>query len=225
MASNLMRRSGLSACLIAELLQWTPDSIYQIGIGLNCEEIVVFKDAWPNAFLFGCEPHPKIYEGLGKKYYGTLYPFGISDHDGSATMYYRGNHKDGSTLNKPDNMRGVNECTIKLRTLDSLFEDGPPTNKTLLWLDCEGSELAALRGATEFIKRVEMVNVEMTARPISKQWCSSNEVHDWLIDHGFKRQWVHTSRLSAGQCDGIYVRPYLFRPEYCCCPCQMESGR
>ena len=88
--------------------------------------------------------------------------------------------------------------------------------QVILWLDCEGSELRALRGAEQLLKTVKMVNVEMTPNPPSIHWPSPNEVHDLLRYRGFYRQCLHT--MKGGQYDAIYVKPKIFQAKYCCCP-------
>lgn len=221
MVSKFVRRSGISVCLIADLLEWVPDWVFQVGVGCNPEETAVFKDAWPECNLVGYEAHPEVYKAAKGHYPGTLHQLGISDHAGAATIWTPPRHKDGSSIHQPDAME-ARPYPIQLDTLDRLYPNGPDPGEVLLWLDCEGSELAAMFGGAQFMQRVSVINVEVTAKPISKQWCSSNDVHDHLISLGFKRQWVHTQRTSAGQCDAIYVRPHLFRPEFCCCPCMIE---
>lgn len=224
MASKLLRRSGLSVGLIAELLEFVPDAIYQVGVGQYCEEIDVFKEIWPHALLFGCEPHPQIYKSIQERYWGVLFNVAIGAAEGETVLYGKKVHKDGTTVHRPDNPEDFTTWKAQVTTLDAKFPSGPPSLNTLLWLDCEGSELAVLEGAPSFLNRVAMINVELTAKPISRAWCDHRVVHEHLLKLGFKRQWTHTNRLNAGQYDGIYVRPRLFRPCYCCCPCQSQES-
>lgn len=223
MASKFVRRSGISVCLIAELLQWVPDTIYQVGIGCNPEETAVFLDAWPDVEIIGFEAHPEVYRTVKATYPGIIANLALGAHEGKVPIWSPPRHKDGSTVFEPIDADRCAVTETQMSTLDKMFIAGPNTCKTLLWLDCEGSELNVLRGGNNFLKGVEVVNVELTAKPIATTWCDSNQVHDHLLEQGFKRQWVHTQRSSAGQCDAIYVRPHLFRPEFCCCPCQIKT--
>lgn len=223
MASKFMRRSGISVCLIAELLEWVPDLVIQVGIGTRPEETAVFKDAWPNHELIGFEAHPGVFNAVKGSYPGQLYNCAIGNRRGSVDLWTPPRHKDGSSIHKHEGMDNLTKCVTRISTLD--FEigwDRIEDKDVLLWLDCEGCELDVLEGAAKVLKRVSTVNVEMTAKPISSKWCDANQVHDFLIAAGFKRQWVHTQRTSAGQCDAIYVRHSIFNPAYCCCPCQVE---
>jgi len=217
MASKFLRRSGVAVCLISELIEFVPDAIIQVGIGSFHEEVPVMKQAWPHAKFTGFEANPNI---RIRDYPGTLIRKAISNRAGSVDLHFQPRHKDGSSLFPPKHAETSASITVPCVTLDSLDLQA---QQALLWLDCEGSELNVLRGAENFIERsVAVINVEMTSKPSCEGWCSPESVHDWLCSHGFYRQWVHTNRSSAGQCDVIYVRSYLFQPEYCCCPCQVN---
>jgi len=241
MASRLLRRSGISVGLVAEVLGWRPDWVIQVGVGLFHEEADalrekidddhkeehVLKSEWPDCRFVGFEPHPGTFRQVEDSYPGHLIQKAISDRHGTATFYMKKRHADGSSLHfhdllSEDERSKVSKFDVELVTLDSIFTNGYPSGKILLWLDCEGSELAALRGGESLLERVEVVNVEMASKPPSSGWCSPGEVHVHLAARGFWLQWIHTQRISAGQCDVIYVRSNLFRPEYCCVPHEVE---
>lgn len=230
--SYILRRSGIAVGLIMDLLEWTPDIMYQVGVGLNCQEVVdkggkqgVLPFAWPSLRFVGMEPHPRIVEGLGDNYPGDLHQTAIADFVGTSMLHSKKRHKDGSSLHTHDDKHEDEkyyDVEVPVTTLDTLFPGGPDGEHVLLWVDCEGSELAALRGGEAFLNGVEMVNVELTGKPPGAGWCDCWEVDEWLQEHGFMFQWVHTQRSSAGQRDGIYVRPHMFRPEFACCGCQVK---
>ena len=172
------------------------------------------------------EPHPHIAKGLHGNYPGPLHVYAIGNRKGQATLQCRPNHKDGASLypfhTKPD--ENLLSYTVECRALDDLFPDPSKYgDERLLWIDCEGSEMEVLKGGESFIETTDVVNIEMTTKPTGDGWGTPVEIHRWLKEHGFCRQWVHTQRSSAGQVDAIYVRPRLFKPEYCCCPCEIED--
>jgi len=185
------------------------------------------REAWPEVRFHGCEAHPDLVVGLKREYPGELHGFAISDEEhareGDVTLYNRRRHKDGSSLFPPRIVKlGEDEIhVVPVTTLDRLFDLTQPEvrdDRVLLWLDCEGSELAALRGGERFIESVDFVNVEMTSHPVGVGCCGVLETHCWLAAHGFKRQTAHTNRTGGGQCDAVYVRERLWRPEYCSDP-------
>jgi len=228
MASRLLRRSGVAVGLVAELLEWRADTMVEVGVGTKWEEIDVLRKEWDDLRIIAFEPHPKIYAGLGA-FPGTVYPYAVGDRTGEAVLHGKSRHKDGSSLYphvKRDDCE-YEEYEVQMTTLDIFFPNVEGLSvrrfgKLLLWLDCEGSELDVLKGGERFIEAVDVVNVELTGHPPGAGWCDPNDVHDWLGGHGFYRQWIHTQRVHEGQTDGIYVKPHLFKPQFCCCPCEVR---
>jgi len=218
--SRLLRRSGVAVAKVAGLLNWRPKVVFQVGIGVHYQEVDVMRDCWPNVKFVGCEAHPELIAGLEGKYPGTLFGCAIGNMVGEVLLNSRKKHKDGASLYKRRQSKdGDVQFTVPITTLDKMFPD--PTvhgEPILLWLDCEGSELAALQGGVDFLKSVDVINIEMTNNQPSPGWCGVLETHCFLAKNGFVRQTAHTNRTESGQCDAVYVREYLFRPEYCTCP-------
>jgi len=216
--SRLARRSGYAIAGILELLKWKPDIVYQVGVGCHHAEIEVMLEEWPDVKLIGCEPHPAIMRGLVKgDYPGELHEIAVSDTIGKKAFFSKDNHKDGSSLFPLE--KNTTEIVVDVSTLDALFLTESTGKNILLWLDCEGSELDALKGGERFLELVEVINIEMTSKVLGEGGCGLMETHRWLVDHGFKRQCDHTKRSSAGQCDAVYVRHHLWNGDYCTSPC------
>ena len=223
--SRQMRRSGVSITFIMDMIGWKPDIVFQVGVGQYYKEVEVMQEAWPEVNFIGCEAHPRIANRLDKDYPGEIYECAVGNKIGKSTLYIKEKHKDGSSLypHKVHQSNDVyNEVEVLCTTLDRLFPNPDKYGKDiLLWIDCEGNELNTLEGGKNFLKSVQVVNVEMTSLPPSDGWCKPTEVHKWLMDNGFYRLWIHTQRSAAGQCDAVYVRPELFKSEVCCCPCEV----
>lgn len=183
------------------------------GVGVSADEAVAFSAMWPNAEIIGFEPNPHTFEGLKPVFPGTLLCSAISDKPGTQSLFFRHSWKNGSTLHKPAEV-GYRECKVPVIRLDDVVN---PAKGSLLWLDCEGYELNALRGGEEFIKNIDAVNIEITGRPRSDGWCKPTDVHQWLKDHGFKQVYVHSIRTVRGQFDAIYVRNEFVKSDMCAC--------
>jgi len=227
----LLRRSGLAIVQFTEWLgsdgvDWNPQLVIQIGVGQYNEELPVMKEAWPDVEFIGFEPHPGIYRGMVQNYPGQLFPLALGAKVEAKTLYCKVRHKDGSSLFPHANKQvdeKYDEIEVTCSTLDTLFPNGfPGKERILLWLDCEGGELDVLRGGEDFVTRCKMINIEMTSKPPGIGWCKPTDTHRWLNEHGFLRIWHHTQRCAAGQVDAIYTTRDLFKPQYCCCPCQQE---
>ena len=223
---TLFRRSGLAVHKVCgEYMKWRPASVYQIGIGQYHEEVDVMREQWGNFKLFGCEPHPKLIKDLKENYGGELYEVAISDYEGEAVLYDKPRHKDGSSLLQHTSDPNDHTYKVSVTTIDKLWANGPEALPCLLWVDCEGSELAVLRGGEKFIDKVDVLNIEITSKEVWQCPSEGVEIHKWIKDHGFRRQWVHTARAHMGQVDVIYVRPHLFIPSICCCQCELMDEK
>lgn len=230
MASKILTRSGRAVTQYANLLGFNPSLVVMVGVGVHHEEVdfMLYGDRQIEGFgdfeLIGFEPNPNTYNAVVDKFPGKLYNAAVCEDYGIKQLFYKDRHKDGSSLFVPNNMEGVETCSVKAVSLDVTFGMGIRTKgvaehyRALLWLDCEGSELRALKGGEEFVcGQVDLINVEMTGRPRGVNWARPIEVHRWLKDRGFKQAWIHTTRSSIGQFDAIYVRDSLFREDLCCC--------
>lgn len=230
--SRILRRSGNAVCQFCEKIEWEPGIVVMVGVGNHHHEVDVMRETWnaDSFLLFGFEPNPSIYRNIRSTFPGMIYNRAVTNFNGKTDLFVKNKHKDGSSLYRPHKTEDVKKVTVKTTTLDEFDRnilsdiDGvEPLAQGLLWLDCEGSELPALEGAEDFIKRVSMVNVEITGIPWGKGWSPPIDIHRWLTRHGFLQAWVHTTRVNAGQFDAIYVSRELFRPEFCSCLNSLEG--
>ena len=225
MPSKLMRRSGIAAVHISKLIGFNPKTVVQAGVGLNHQEVDCIWEQWPDVEFFGFEPNPILFKKLRGKYPGYLSNFAVSNNSGTADLHFRRRHKDGSSLNGLD-FKADEETLVEpvqLITFDAFATLTIFKKPILLWLDVEGNELKALQGGTEFLKMVAVINVEMTGKPHTDEWCKPWEVHRLLVNAGFVLQYIHTFRSATGQYDAVYVRPEMFRLEYSNSPCRCSD--
>jgi FkbM family methyltransferase len=193
-----------------------------VGVGYNHHEVAVLKEEWPGVRFIGFEPHADVYRMAKEEgWYDELYQVAISDHAGEASLNIKKRHADGSSLK--DVIGDCKKQKVRVETLDGML-DGIVSVKgcALLWLDCEGNEDAVIRGAGRTMKLFDVVNVEITANPPGKGWCSPVAVHQLLIGVGYFAQWTHTDRVHEGQHDMLYARASLFDPRFCCFPQEIE---
>ena len=211
--SRIKRRSANAVIEYCKLIGWEPDAVIQAGVGAEATDAFAMAEAWPDAIFVGIDPLAS-YE-LRKKYPGDLYAAAaVSDeHQTHANLYVKPRHADGSTL-KPYDGREMPVKVVPARTLDSICAPRPFQNG-LLWLDCEGSELDALRGSCLTLNRVRAVNVETTGRPPGSGWASPLDIYCFLRDFGFFQAWQHTNRVKGGQCDLIFVHEEILDPSLC----------
>lgn len=224
--SRMLRRSGIAFVTMADFIDWHPDFIIQVGVGLHHEESKIFKIKWPNVHLIGFEANPDINKSIKETYPGKLFPFAVTDGSTETIdLFYKKAHKDGSSI-YPHKTDETQKVTVPTISLDNWAQENlkcEDYSNILLWLDCEGSELIALEGASHYLlDKVGAINIELTSKPTREGWCDPCEVHTFLNACGFLRQRVHSNRSSLGQADSIYVRHEFYKPEHSVCPCQTQ---
>lgn len=129
----------------------------------------------------------------------------LSDMSGEAKMIQGVGCLRGASLD-PIKFAGQEEnlVTVKTVTLDQLDEMYGPFEEAVLWIDIEGWELEAVKGASKLLQRnaIRLVNAEGMDRSQAK----NEELERNLIGHGFKA--VKDWNDSPSCRDRIYVRGY-----------------
>ena len=224
MPSKINRRSGNAVVEYLGYLNFVPKSVYLVGVGMHHEEVDVMREWWGDFELYGFEPSPSVYKAVKDTFPGIIWQYAISDYEGKSKLYTKRSWKDGSSLfEKKLQSDEYNEIEVTVKTLDIMRHIPEVAEPALLWLDCEGSELNALKGAKQFIQSVSVVNIEQTQHPRGDDWPTPYETHRWLIEHGFLQAWTHTHRTVIGQFDSIYLRREIFNPSWCSCLASTED--
>jgi FkbM family methyltransferase len=186
-----------------------PGTMLDVGVGNKSEYWVVHK-AYPHCVHIGLEPDPAMagqillgqvsYQGVpaAPGYPGLLLPYAAWS---SCRMLHR------QQMRVSPNPPGDKVPAV---TLDLLAKRIRMPSPVLLWMDCEGAELEALRGGTSLLARVYVVNVEVRPRAVCPDtaWCSQEEVHEFLNEAGFRLicEYGHMPREQGGHHDAIYSR-------------------
>jgi FkbM family methyltransferase len=126
---------------------------------------------WPGIKVVGFEPNPEA--GAWQKEHGwpkdqPLLNFALSDRVGKVQIWMPEGHLRSASID-PVRYAGVPDKTMKevqTTTLDRSDTLLGPFEECFLWLDIEGAELEALRGAERVLKesRACMISVELLPR-------------------------------------------------------------
>jgi FkbM family methyltransferase len=140
-----MNIQALNETYISRFIRGTPDAMYDIGVGMKTEwQTLAAK--FPAMRIYGCEPQPVQHAQLVKaKFPGPLAQVAIGEIEGTTTLHVPTHDLKCCSLFPVTYANKT--CEVKVWTLDRFDEQMGQPNRILLWIDIEGSELAAFRSA------------------------------------------------------------------------------
>ena len=173
--------------------------IFQVGLGDWAEGPALY-DCFPLAKFFAVEPLVRFHDQARERgFEGLVGSFAVWDEDGQSMKM--GDRRTKTSVFCQDfrsRSEGVVEVvSITLDTLQKIWY--VPVGRTLLWLDCEGAELHALRGASIFLRQVQYVVCELREKPEFLGWAAKRDIVEHLDTCGFDYA-DHVAR------DGFFVR-------------------
>lgn len=161
---------------------------------------LVINAVQPKIELKAFEPNSKIYKLLREnieRNYATieLHNFAIGNlHEVKDIYNYRDAH-DGMTTLYPTNwfssdFKKLEETQVE--TLDSIIQSsGMMSRSTLLQMDIEGGEYAALQGAREFLKNYSpIVMCEINPVLLAAAGCTSSKLFQYMTSFGYEIYWI-----------------------------------
>lgn len=126
--------------------------------------------------------------------------FNISNNCQSSSVLEMGTH-----LEEHPSVFYVNKINKKTLSIDSFFERNKIDNsKCNFWnFDIQGAELMALKGATESIKHVKAMYLEVNEKELYKKCGLITDIDNFLSKYNFKR--VLTNMTQHGWGDALYI--------------------
>jgi len=183
-----------------------PSAIYSIGAGNQLMSDWAFlAKQYPNAKLYGCEPHPATYKKIKPRFPGLLLPIALHHKSGKITLYLASSPGSSSVFHVPE-VTDAGSIEVDSWTLDMFDKRVGSSNNILLWMDIEGSELAALQGGHDLMKsgRVTCINLEVRSEPCTNGWPTDWNIHVFLSLWGYRR--VQKYNYQKTHYDVIYTK-------------------
>lgn len=156
------------------------------------------KQYWPASTIHAFEPVPHLYTQLVERTNQIAnifcYNMALSNNVGTANMYISSGRTDACssllqptqqlTEGRPDII--FNETiTVNTTTLDNWAQQQKISYIDFLWLDLQGAELKALRGATNLLATVTAIHTEINEVERYKGGVLYNDLKNFLKDYGF----------------------------------------
>jgi FkbM family methyltransferase len=208
-------------------------TIVEIG-ARDCAETLDFNTLFPQAYIYAFECNPDTLPLCRSRVKDNKRIFLIekavveSDTEGEVTFFQidkeatRTTWIDGnpgaSSLFKASGKYPIETyvqrpITVSCISLAHFVADYNINKIDLLWMDIQGAELLALRGAGDFIKNIGIIHLEVEFLDIYENQPLFNDVKAFLNKHGF--QAVDFTSFNTYSADCIFVNnqilPSLFK--------------
>jgi FkbM family methyltransferase len=157
---------------------------------------------WPAGNVHAFEPIPELFEKLKSKTADTAtihcYPLALSNHDGTATMHVAekpdkpGITTQASSLHTPRErliyspIEYPHTILVPTITLDTWANQHRIDHIDFLWLDMQGHELSALKGAAKILPTVRAIYTEVNFIQAYEGQPLDHVVSAWITAQGFK---------------------------------------
>lgn len=153
---------------------------------------------WPRGKIFAFEPAPESYLTLyeNAKSHANIYTFqqALSDKRGQFSFYLAGG---ASSLLRPRESFNRDyfhsdldhPIVVEALTLDDWRSEHQLGDIDFLWLDMEGNELNALKGAESTLDKVKLIYTEVNLQRFWEGCVMYEELKSWLMERGFHEIW------------------------------------
>ncbi len=195
-----------------------PEADMVLDCGANTGQMARgYRNAYPTAEIFSFEPVSSVFEQLRETCDNVgAHPVkkAVGDHDGQAMINLTASPEANSLLDFQEGnpcakwTRVVGRESIEVCTLDRWCDENEidPRRIDIVKLDVQGSELAALRGATKVLEAARLVYLEVSFVPMYLDCPLFGDIDTFLTSRGYRRHAVYPSDQPRHWGDALYVR-------------------
>lgn len=169
------------------------------------------KEVWPNAKIIPIEAMEAVAELYNNVGIDTWVTCILSDKEEEVEFYENLEHPAGNSLYKENSELSPladqlfpegNKVKRKTYTLDDIVETMNLPKPDMIKMDIQGAELAALKGATETLKNVNHLILELQHVDYNKGAPKADEVIEYVNSIGFEL--VGKGKFCGAGVDGDY---------------------
>jgi FkbM family methyltransferase len=141
-------------------------------------KVLSFEPLPENCFWFRQSTQVNNYKCI------KLYPYALSDDEGTATFYPGKTTGQGSLFSDHKTSTNQKQLTVKTRKLDNILKDEGIEDVDIIKIDVEGAELLVLRGAENILKKSKNVKLFIDIDVKDKE--TKEKIFEFLNVRGFK---------------------------------------
>ncbi len=160
------------------------DVVIEVGANMGAGSLLIARKV---KRVYAFEPNPYSFSCL--RFYTrhvhniVIYNYGVGEVEKEADLNYTEHRAGrGSSLKELKDVPYSGKIRVKLVPLDTIRFDEPPT---ALFLDCEGYEVEALRGADRILKSKELRNIFVDSHQLANGEQVLDSVKDLLSQYSF----------------------------------------
>ncbi|MGC9527237.1 MAG: FkbM family methyltransferase, partial [Limnospira sp.] len=205
----------------------TPRGIVYVGAG-DGRSLKRFAN-FEAAKILLIEANPETCERLtitlGDQQNIQIVPMAIATENGSATLHITNIESHSSTLNFTGyktlypNLIETHKITIEKRNLDTLLSELnlSPEDFNILFLDIQGAELNALKGASQLLDHIDAIYTTTSEEQLFQKGATLEQVNAFLNEHYFtpvaQASPYHPSRYEVIYIHNNRINPSAIPPE------------
>lgn len=211
------------------IIRFSPycDALIDVGAnrGTFTDLFVQINGNFPK-YLF--EPLPELFDYLEAKYKFEdgyyLYNSAISNAESYSVFHKAANDGQSSSLLKigerhkkaAPHALEVDQLRVKVSTLDLLLDE-TKFNNAFLKIDVQGSELQALEGALNTLKRTAAIHIEVSIQSLYDGDTIGYKIWELLVAHNFTLYgmdpWFRDKNANGEllQCDFFFIKNHLLK--------------
>ena len=170
------------------------DWVIDVGAHTGESATAILAEGWSGR-IDSFEPDPRSIDRLrarAAKVDGwNVHAMAVGERTGVTTLHLAGNEVSSSTLPMNDlhvrsapESRVAGTTDVPISRLDDALTAGT-SSRAFLKVDVQGSEHRVIEGAPRIIERVELLQLEMSVRPLYEGQASWRQLVDRLEDLGF----------------------------------------
>lgn len=173
-----------------------PASVIDVGANVGQFAVAASK-LFENSVVYPIEPDPLVVKllrkNVGEVTAKNIINTAIGEKEGSAVFHVNSDPQVSSLLelgadrveSYPDS-KVVKEIAVEVNTLDTLFSEVALQEPILLKIDVQGFEDKVIKGATQLLKRVSWILIEVSFSELYEGESSFESIRVLLLSVGFE---------------------------------------
>lgn len=208
--------------MLPSMAQFLPENPVILAAGsYDGEDALNMSQVWPKSTIHTFEPIPLLFLKTKAKTFNckniTCYQMALSNQSGRAQLYISSDpendiSRSSSLLEPKEHLKLYPDVkfnkSIEVQTinLDEWSQLNNINHVDMMWLDMQGAELDALKGAPNLLKTVKVVFIKIALLETYKNVPHYAVVRSWLESKGFTMIFEETCGAAKAEGYALFIR-------------------